>query len=424
MKKIGLFIEKNRWLLYLILFVVMLIKHIIIQVGMGDDPWFLEQSKMGVLSFTAMRVQTWTSRNIIEFFMIVLLNLNKYVWVILDSLMFVLIYHSIKKIIFPKGNNIYIDSMIFLILLIYPFQSFSEAGWYATTLNYVWPLAFGLYGLSFISRILSKVDISIMQQIMALLSTLYATNQEQMCALYIGFYGLFIFYCLYKHIKLPKFVYILFAISLLMLGYHAFCPGNANRKLVETQSYYKEFADFSLLDKFVLGVITTISIGLMNGNYLIYIWNAVLIFIILQQKGQKKDIGIIAVFTILNLFISVSDRFYQLPIFGNIFDVFNNYLYMIKTLDYSNVWLYFIITYFIIFIVANYYIVKKYVRKDITISIFIIIVAAFCSRMILGLSASIFVSGSRTFINSYFLIFIASLLLLRFGFCDLERSIK
>ena len=58
-------------------------------------------------------------------------------------------------------------------------EHFGVAGWYATTLNYVWPLALGLYGLSYIIQIISNEKISIAQQISYVVASLYAINQEQ-----------------------------------------------------------------------------------------------------------------------------------------------------------------------------------------------------------------------------------------------------
>ena len=64
-----------------------------------------------------MRIQTWTSRNIIELVMLVLLNINKWAWIILDSGMFVLVLHSLKRIICPTKENDWIITF-FLMLLI------------------------------------------------------------------------------------------------------------------------------------------------------------------------------------------------------------------------------------------------------------------------------------------------------------------
>ena len=78
MKKVTECIKNHIWVIYLILFVFMVIRHASVKLGVADDVWFLEQSKMGLINYTQMRIQTWTSRNIIELVMLVLLNINKF----------------------------------------------------------------------------------------------------------------------------------------------------------------------------------------------------------------------------------------------------------------------------------------------------------------------------------------------------------
>ena len=160
MKKVTEYIKNHIWVIYLILFVFMVVRHASVKLGVADDVWFLEQSKMGLIKYTQMRIQTWTSRNIIELVMLVLLNINKWVWIILDSGMFVLILHSLRKIVCStKENDWLITLFLMFIIMLFPFGTFGVAGWYATTLNYEWPLALGLYGLSYITQVLSNEKI-------------------------------------------------------------------------------------------------------------------------------------------------------------------------------------------------------------------------------------------------------------------------
>lgn len=410
MRRIIDYMKSNIWIIYVVIFIVMLYKHSVIQLGTNDDVWFLEQSKMGIEAFTKWRMNIWTSRNIIEATMLILLNLNKWVWIVLDSLMFVLIAHSLRKIVSPaKVDDIYMTLIIAFIVLLFPFSAFSEAGWYATTLNYVWPLAFGLYGLSYITRIITKENITIYQKILVALGSVYAINQEQMCALFVGFYGLFIIYCFVKHIHVPIFIYVIILLSLFMLGYHALCPGNANRKLVEIQQYYPEYSNFNTVEKLVLGILTTISIGMLQPLYIVFIWNIVLLFMLIKKNADKKDIFIILALTIVNLIISMSDRFHSLPILNQMWKVFAGYSATVQAIDFSQLSIYISIGYFIVFIFINLFIVRKYLGQKIFVIIGIVLTAAFCSRVLLGFSASVFISGRRTFINSYFLIIIASL---------------
>ena len=383
MKKVTECIKNHIWVIYLILFVFMVIRHASVKLGVADDVWFLEQSKMGLINYTQMRIQTWTSRNIIELVMLVLLNINKWAWIITFFLM--------------------------LVIMLFPFGTFGMAGWYATTLNYVWPLALGLYGLSYITQVLSNEKISMIQQISYVVASLYAINQEQMCALFVGFYALFMIYSLVKHKKVPILAYIILVLSFIMLGYHALCPGNELRKVAEMNAYYPAFYGFKLMDKLLLGVLSTIAIGSLQPAYIIFVWNIMLIYIIYKNTKNKGQYILIGLMTFVTFVVSVSDRYCNHRGFYQIFNVFNDYTKVIEHISLNmNVCL--IILYFICILLISFYVIKINLGNKTMFLSFIIICAAFCSRVVLGFSPSIFVSGTRTFVNSYFLIVIATFL--------------
>ena len=383
MKKVTECIKNHIWVIYLILFVFMVIRHASVKLGVADDVWFLEQSKMGLINYTQMRIQTWTSRNIIELVMLVLLNINKWAWIITFFLM--------------------------LVIMLFPFGTFGVAGWYATTLNYVWPLALGLYGLSYITQVLSNEKISMIQHISYVVASLYAINQEQMCALFVGFYALFMIYSLVKHKKVPILAYIILVLSFIMLGYHALCPGNELRKVVEMNAYYPAFYGFKLMDKLLLGVLSTIAIGSLQPAYIIFAWNIMLIYIIYKNTKNKGQYVLVGLMTFVTFVVSVSDRYCNHRGFYQIFNVFNDYTKVIEHISLNmNVCL--IILYFICILLISFYVIKTNLGNKTMFLSFIIICAAFCSRVVLGFSPSVFVSGTRTFVNSYFLIVIATFL--------------
>ena len=194
--------NKKEIILYTFLFLIMLIKHIFAKTGTGDDAWFLNYSQLGIKNFTILRMETWTSRNIIEAFLILFVKNGKWLWTIVDSLMFVLIAYDIYKIVSSKKHNYYMLGCIILIISFFPFRMLNQAGWYATTINYIWPLALGLYVLSFIPRTYQGERLSIFQKVAVILSTLFSSNQEQMCLLIIGFFGLYLIYMFIKKQKI------------------------------------------------------------------------------------------------------------------------------------------------------------------------------------------------------------------------------
>ena len=147
--------NKKEIILYTFLFLIMLIKHIFAKTGTGDDAWFLNYSQLGIKNFTILRMETWTSRNIIEAFLILFVKNGKWLWTIVDSLMFVLIAYDIYKIVSSKKHNYYMLGCIILIISFFPFRMLNQAGWYATTINYIWPLDF-MYFLLYHEHIKEK----------------------------------------------------------------------------------------------------------------------------------------------------------------------------------------------------------------------------------------------------------------------------
>lgn len=409
MKKIIEYIKNNVWIIYLILFIFMIIRHTSIKLGTADDVWFLEKSKMGLINYTQMRIRTWTSRNIIELVMLILLNVNKWVWILLDSSMFVLILYSLRRIIcLNKGNDWFITFFLMLIIILFPFQVFGDAGWYATTLNYVWPLALGLYGLSYIMQVLSNTKVSFIQKVSYLIASLYAINQEQMCALFVGFYMLFVVvYGLVKHRKITILAYIILVLSFIMLGYHALCPGNELRKVAEINAYYPAFNNFKFIDKLLLGILSTIAIGSLQPASIIFVWNVMLVYIIYKNTRNKGQYVMVLIMTCIVFIISISTRYCTHRGFNIIFSIFSGYTKPINEILLDrNAGM--ILIYFIGVLFISFYVIKTNLGNKMMGISLIIIGAAICSRIVLGFSPSVFVSGTRTFVNSYFLMILAA----------------
>ena len=420
------YIKKHIFILYIILFIIMLIKHFNIQLGIGDDPWFLEQSKQGLLAYTQGRINVWTSRNIIEACMLILLNMNANVWIILDSLMFLLIYYSIRKIVGIKNssNDSILSILLLIVIVLFPFNMFGSAGWYATTLNYIWPLALGLYTLSFVKDMVNSIKPKPYEYLLVILSSLYATNQEQMCALIFGFSVLALGYCIYSKRSLSPLVILIFIISLGMLAYHGLCPGNAARKLVETAEYFPTYESFNLLDKLTLGILSTVSVGLVDPVYVVYIIVPVLLYVNYINHGSKKYNYILIIMTLIDLTISVCDKLKSLPVLENIYNLFYPYMYSLEKINYMDIKIFIIILLFVVNLIVVLYPIIKYLNITTKLESLIILFAGLCSRIILGFSASVFVSGNRTFLFFDILIIITAFIVGKYSLDNYPKVVE
>ena len=161
--KMKSFFEKNGRMALLLLFVLELLLMIFITPNKFDDEFFLNKAIEGhTFEYLIDRYNTWTSRVVLEFVLIVLFKISKVSWMVLQALMVTLIGYSLSKI-FIKDNKKELNFMLVSMILIYPLNVMASAGWATTTTVYTWPLALGLYALIPIKRIWNGEKMTILQ---------------------------------------------------------------------------------------------------------------------------------------------------------------------------------------------------------------------------------------------------------------------
>ena len=163
-EKVKNFLKEGRGELIAI-FILHLILMFFITPNKYDDKVFLESvTGTSVWSYVGPRYYTWSSRLIIEFMLCSVLKISKYLWILIEALMVTLAGYSISKL-FVKNNESKKENTIMLIsmILIYPIMLMNGAGWAATTINYMWPLATGLFALIPIRKIWDEEKIKFWQ---------------------------------------------------------------------------------------------------------------------------------------------------------------------------------------------------------------------------------------------------------------------
>lgn len=401
-------LKKNYVLIFsIIVFLVMLIKHLNVKLGTGDDIWFLDiAQKTNIIEYLIMRYNTWTSRLVIEAIMLILLQLPSVVWIVLDSLIFVLAYYAIIKILNGK-DKLWINVITVIMFLSFSFNYFGSAGWYATTINYAWPLAFGLYTLSFIPSFCISKKIRKIDYFLLGVSLFLSTNQEQMCALIFGFSFVALLYQYISNKKINHRLLVVTLFCLVSLLFHVTCPGNSSRTIAETTAYYPYYVNYNLLDKMVLGCLSTFSFLINQKEYIVILF--LLIISYLGIKSKRIVVGFISVVPILSFLIART----SLRCFGteSLSQMINRFMNPMNAIPYD-----FLTGIYIIIILIEagciIYVMHNVLDFDVFIFAFITILAAFASRFILGFSPSSYVSGARTFIDMYMLLLLADIIIL------------
>ena len=148
--------KKKKEILYYLPFALLLLAELIIHwkidlnvVG-GDDTVFLAYSQeegFSLIPWLAERYMTWSSRTAIEAVLMLMVNLPAVVWRIADFFVVVIGAAALTRLLERREYREYYSFFVSLVMLALPYTLMSTAGWIATSVNYMWPLAAGLIGL-------------------------------------------------------------------------------------------------------------------------------------------------------------------------------------------------------------------------------------------------------------------------------------
>lgn len=400
---------------FLLIFIMMIVLHFIAVPGLNDDKWFASiLNDKSLQEYWIWRYNTWSSRLIIETILIFFTKYSFFLWRIADSMVIVLLVYSISRIFLEKSNYKYDIWILIGLILLYPFYQMSSAGWVATTLNYLWPLSFGLFSFIPIKKQLNNEKMSIIEKIFYALALVFACNTEQMGAIIFGFYLIYSIYLIKnKQYTKENFAYILFCmlLSIVSLFYILTCPGNENRFIAELH-WLPEFTAYSFWDKILAGFISTTSYFFYKFRLLYFLLCCLLSVcsFIKYKEIPKRIFGSfpLSIYTICTVGKKILLVFF--PSFASNDPA--TYIFQVPSFTSFSLKIFCIINLVIcvLLLLELFFIFDK--EKAIGLSL--ILMAGGASRIIMGFSPTLYASEYRTYIYLYFSIIIICLLLLDF----------
>lgn len=131
--------------------------HIFLSPTYWDDATFakmLGEYHNNLLSYTITRYETWSSRITIELVLPFLTTWPAFIWKTLNLLMIALLYFDLvwimEHLFDLREKRTYV--MTAVLLCAFPFSIMAQTGWIATTTNYLWVIALGLYAINRMRR--------------------------------------------------------------------------------------------------------------------------------------------------------------------------------------------------------------------------------------------------------------------------------
>ncbi|WP_026491195.1 DUF6056 family protein [Butyrivibrio sp. XPD2002] len=244
-------------------------------------------SLMEMLSYVYTRLFTWSSRFIIEFFLLIFEKMPKPLWAFFSGLFWVVLQWGISKLITDEPE---IELNIFLALmsLIFPFITWSSAGWIATSFTYLTPIAAGLitlFPLRYVYMDVDKKKISFIKAAGYTLLMIYACNLEQMAVAISFVYFVIVSYEIISK-KVDAFHVWMLILAVLGVLAAVLNPGNKTRTVADTGHWFPSYGMLTLFDKLEIGVTTTAS-WFMRAQNMFWVIVAFMLFTAIYKRHNS-----------------------------------------------------------------------------------------------------------------------------------------
>lgn len=370
-------------------FFIMLAYHMLANINYGDDVSYFQNVLAGsqdyigdTIRFSFERYNTWSSRTIIEIFVIYLAHLPHIVWRIADTMIWMLLYSSMINLLDIKTEKM--RWCLTILLLLFPFKYTGTAGWICTSLNYTWPTALGLYFFSIVREWRKSTSVSTATTISALLALVYAANEEQMSAVLFIVLSAVLLQDIFKK-RVNSLVLISYIITCVIMAYILTCPGNEVRLVLYEANRIPGYMEYSVLEKLDLGFVNLVNSYFQKFNII-----SVLLCILVYSQYNFNDktkmlLKLVVVWSILCQIIVKVGIWPELSEIHSVNDM--NILIMVQ----------YIIPLFAIMLLI-YALGKISYDRYCNENLAGIFCLGLVTAMIMGFSPTVYASGPRTFV--------------------------
>lgn len=208
----------------------------------GNILWMKQKSIAGIWKVSSSLFFTWSSRVSINFILYYLSGRNKILFSVFMGFSLYVLFSAMSAL-FVRGNRRCGNQLIAGLVMLFPFSELSSAGWIATMVTYLSPIAFGMMGLVPIRKWLDHEDIAWYEMIGYWMCLFFGANNEQMMIVLFAAYLLFTVYSVWKK-RIQKTSFLLMFPIVVNIVLFLSSPGNHLR-------YYSEFRwfpSFEMLD--------------------------------------------------------------------------------------------------------------------------------------------------------------------------------
>lgn len=368
---------------FAVFFFLLLIVHLFLPLNWGDDKVFSAEAALPLSEFLkgSSRILTDT--------MTYIFNKFNFLWRLLNPCVLTFLLWVVSNLLSVTNHRL---NIALCLCLIYPSLVIVDAGFIATTVNYLWPVTFGLYALLIFQRIAAGHNPKWYILLTGIPAIIFSVNMEQMSAVLTACFSIG---CIYLFGVKKKFhLYPLFELAVsiagLLYAYFGNTAQDNSRMIRETARYFPDFAQLGLLQKAELGYASTMYCLTCEFRFAFFAFAAFNVFLIVMAFRKRLCIRarVTAVIPLAFSIICATVNTVKPFEFIKHFRV-DKAEYLFSPL--------FDILYLGVLVCVLYTVSQLMKNRLLTLKIYTVLAAGIASRMLMGFSPTVWASGYRTF---------------------------
>lgn len=368
---------------FAVFFVFALIAHLFLPLNWGDDKVFGTEASMPLNEFL------YGSSRILTDTLTYIFNKYNILWRLLNPCVLTMLPYVLSKLLSVKSKAV---QATLCLLILFPTMTIVDAGFIATTVNYLWPITFGLINLLIFQNIAADKRSPFYIFIAGIPLMVYAINMEQMSAiltasLLIGCVHLFF---VKKKFHIYPLIQLLVSSFGVLYAYFGNTSQDNSRMLRETLRYFPDFGELNVLQKIELGFSSTMH-GLtmdLRLTFVAFLAFTVFLAVIAFRKRAHFSARLTSLipiaFSVICTLLNASAPFESIKNFR-----MDKAEYLFSPL--------FDILFVIVLLCILYTVACLLENKFLTLKVFVILAAGLAARMLMGFSPTVWASGYRTF---------------------------
>lgn len=366
----------------------------------GDDlvniAWTEKETALGIWQRTQDLYFTWSSRQLINFVLYFLTGRSRILFALFMGVSLFVLLTAISALFVAadkrRGNTIAAG-----LVMLYPFIELGSAGFIATMTTYLSPIAFGMMALVPIRRMLGRERLCWYEMLGYCACLIFGANNEQMMIVILSVYTVFLGYSLFTR-TFSGAAFLLWGLSVASCIHVLICPGNYARRFVEMR-YIPFFGMFNMIDKLEIGFATTLQWMIVE-NHVLIICICLLLAYLIQVKYKNVGFTLISILPlgIVTAFhrqlSALTERFIPFgAVIARPIDIYG----LVTEANRGGIDAFVKFAVFAVFmsILMVEFVLVANSARDLVIS-GALLISGFVSRLAVGFSPSVYISGYRT----------------------------